>query len=96
MSKNSSWVYWKESNSLEKKINRKIRSFVSLQLSVEILMQGIGVGSPEKLAAAHLNDDRRPDTLKKAGFRPIADKPPSGDPPRKIPKGSLPRSNHPV
>jgi hypothetical protein len=29
--------------------------FVSLQLSVEILMRGIGVGSPEKLAAAHLN-----------------------------------------
>jgi len=55
----------------------------------------IGVGSPEKLAAAHFNDDRRPDTHKPAGFRPIADKPSFGDPPCKIPKGSLPRSCRP-
>ncbi len=54
------------------------------------------MGSPEKFAAAHLNDDRRPDTHKTAGFRPIADNPSSGDPPRKIPQGSLPRSICPM
>ena len=59
-------------------------------------MRGIGVGSPEKLAAAHLKYDRRPDTLKTAGFRPIADKHSSGDPLRKISEGSLRRSNRPV
>ena len=59
-------------------------------------MRGIGVGSPEKLAAAHLNYDRTPDNLKKAEFGAIADDPPSGDPLRKIPEGSLPRSNHPL
>jgi hypothetical protein len=59
-------------------------------------MRGIGVGSPEKLAAAHLNYDRTPDTLKKGEFGAIADDPPSGDPLRKIPQGSLPRSNHPL
>ena len=57
-------------------------------------MRGIGVGSPEKLAAAHLDNDRSPDTLKQAGLGAIADDPPSGDPLRKIPEGSLPRSNH--
>ena len=67
---------------------------VSLQLPAEILVYRIGVGSPEKLVAAHLNDERRPDTHKTAGFRPIADKPSYGDPPFKIPQGSLPRSSH--
>jgi hypothetical protein len=66
---------------------------MSLQLSVEILIRGIGVGSPEKLAAAHLNYDRTPDTLNRAELGAIADAPSSGDPPRKIPEGSLPRSN---
>jgi len=56
-------------------------------------VQDLG-GLSEKLAAAHLNDERRPDTHKTAGFRQIADKPSSGDPPCKIPKGSLPRSSH--
>ena len=37
---------------------RGIVFFPPSQLSVEILMRGIGVGSLEKLAAAHLNDDR--------------------------------------
>ena len=71
-------------------------ALVSLQLPVEILVYRIGVGSPEKLAAAHLNDERRPDTHKTAGFRLIADKPSFGDPPCKIPKGSLPRSSRPM
>jgi hypothetical protein len=57
-------------------------------------MRGIGVGSPEKLAAAHLDNDRTPDTLKQAGLGTIADDPSSEDPPRKIPEESLPRSNH--
>jgi hypothetical protein len=52
---------------------KKIKKIVSLQLPVEILVYRIGVGSPEKLAAAHLNDDRRQHTHKTAGFRPIAD-----------------------
>ena len=52
----------------------------------------IGVGSPEKLAAAHLDNDRTLDTLKQAGLSAIADDPPSGDPPRKIPEESLPWS----
>ena len=68
---------------------------VTVQLSVEILMRRIEVGSPEKLAAAHLDNDRTPDTLKHAGLGAIADDPPSGDPLRKIPEGSLPRSNRP-
>ena len=72
------------------------KKIVSLQLLVEILMRGIGVGSPEKLAAAHLDNDQTPDTLKKAGLGAIAGDPPSGDPLRKIPEGSLPRSNHPL
>jgi len=59
-------------------------------------MRGIGVGSPEKLAAAHLDKDRTPDTLKKVGLGATADDPPSEDPLRKIPEGSLPRSNHPL
>jgi len=59
-------------------------------------MRGIGVGSPEKLAAAHLNHDRTPDTLKKAEFCTIADDPPSRNPLRKIPEGSLPRSRDPL
>ena len=37
---------------------RGIVFFPPSQLSVEILMRGIGVGSLEKLAAAHLNDHR--------------------------------------
>ena len=53
-------------------------------------MRGIGVDSPEKLAAAHLDNDRTPDTLKKAGMGAIADDPSSEDPLRKIPEGSLP------
>jgi hypothetical protein len=73
------FVKWKISNCV------KISNSCILQLPVEILVYRIGVGSPEKLAAAHLNDDRRRDTHKTAGFRPIADKPSSGDPPRKIP-----------
>jgi hypothetical protein len=60
-------------------------------------MHGIGVGSPEKLAAAlaaaQLNDNRRPVALKRAGFHPIVDNPPPEDPPRTIPKESLPRSS---
>ena len=59
-------------------------------------MRGIGVGSPEKLAAAHLDNDRTSDTLKKVGLSSIADDPSSEDPLRKIPEGSLPRSNHPL
>jgi len=59
-------------------------------------MRGIGVGSPEKLAAAHLENDQTPDTLKKAGLGMIADDPSSEDPLRKIPEGSLSRSNHPL
>ena len=47
--------------------------FTASQLPVEILVHRIGVGSPEKLAAAHLNDDRGPHTHKTAEFRPIAD-----------------------
>jgi hypothetical protein len=42
-------------------------------------MRGIGVGSPEKLAAAHLDEDQTPDTLKKAGLSSIADNPSSED-----------------
>ena len=57
-------------------------------------MRGIGVGSPEKLAAAHLNYDRTPDALDRAELAAIADDPPSGDLLRKIPEESLPRSNH--
>jgi hypothetical protein len=51
----------------------KILLAVSLQSAVEILVYRIGVSSPEKLAAAHLNDDRRRHTHKTAEFRPIAD-----------------------
>ena len=69
---------------------------VFLRLPMAILVYRIGVGSPEKLAAEHLNYNRRPDTIKKAGFHPSADILPSGDPPRKVPKGSPPRSGHSV
>jgi hypothetical protein len=55
------------------KLKKKSFLNVPLQLSVEILMRGIGVGSPEKLAAAHLDNYRMPDTLKKAGLGAIAD-----------------------
>jgi hypothetical protein len=72
-------------------LKKERKKEVSLQLSVEIHMRGIGVGSPEKLAAAHLNYDQTPDTLTKAELGAIADDPPSGDPLRKIPEGSLPR-----
>jgi hypothetical protein len=59
-------------------------------------MRGIGVGSPEKLAAEHLSDDRTPITLNRAEFVGSVDDPPSGDPLRKIPKESLSRSNRPT
>jgi hypothetical protein len=54
-------------------VKKKSGLRVSLQLPVEILVYRIRVGSPEKLAAAHLNDDRRPHTHKTAEFRPFAD-----------------------
>jgi hypothetical protein len=81
---------------VKRKIARKIVDCVSLQLLLEILVYRIGVGSPEKLAAAHLNYDRTPDTPKQAGLNAIANHPPSGDPLRKIPEGSLPQSDHPL
>ncbi len=59
-------------------------------------MQGIGVGSPEKLAAVHWNDHRTLVTLNKVEFIAIADDAPSGDPLRKIPEGRLLRSNSPM
>ena len=74
----------------------RCRLAVTVHVSVEIPTQGIGVGSPEKLAAVPWNDHRTPVTLNKAEFMGIADDAPSGDPLRKIPEGSLPRSNSPM
>ena len=43
-------------------------------------MRRIGVGSPEKLAAAHSDNDRTPDIFKQAGLGAIADDPSSWRP----------------